>query len=230
MTLQLGMLLYPGLTQLDLTGPYEVLTRLPEAQVHLIWKSTAPVHSDSGLGLLPTTTFADCPALDLLFIPGGGGQVAVMDDDAILAFVATQGVRARWVTSVCTGSLVLGAAGLLSGYRATTHWGFMPLLSLFGAEPVDERVVIDRNRITAGGVTAGIDFGLRVVAEVAGVALAQAIELALEYDPAPPFACGHPRKAPAELVQAVRQSFAARYGLREQQIARIMARQKPPTV
>lgn len=224
MTLQLGMLLYPGLTQLDLTGPYEVLARLPDAEVHLIWKSTAPVRSDTGLGLLPTTTFADCPPLDLVFIPGGGGQVAVMDDDAILAFVATQGARARWVTSVCTGALVLGAAGLLQGYRATTHWGFMPLLELFGALPVDERVVVDRNRITAGGVTAGIDFALRVVAEVAGVELAQSIELAIEYDPAPPFGCGHPRRAPAQIVDQVRQSFAERYGVRERQIARIMAR------
>ena len=224
MTLHLGLLLYPGLTQLDLTGPFEVLSRLPGAQVHLVWKDTAPVRSDTGLGLPPTTSFADCPPLDLVFVPGGGGQLALMEDDLVLDFVATQGARARWVTSVCTGALVLGAAGLLRGYAAATHWAFMPLLGLFGARPVEERVVVDRNRITAGGVTAGIDFGLRVVGELAGAETAQGIELALEYDPAPPFGCGHPRRAPPALVAAVRQQFAERYAVRQEQLARITAR------
>ncbi len=226
MTLHLGMLLYPGLTQLDLTGPFEVLTRIPDVKVHLIWKSLEPVRSDPGLAMLPTTVLGDCPPLDLVFIPGGGGQIAVMDDDAVIDFVAAQGARARWVTSVCTGALVLGAAGLLRGYAAATHWAFMPLLGMFGATPTDERVVVDRNRITAGGVTAGIDFGLRVVAEVAGAELAQQIELALEYDPAPPSGCGHPRRAPAELVAAVRADFATRYAVRQEQIARITAKAK----
>jgi cyclohexyl-isocyanide hydratase len=224
MTLQLGFLLYPGLTQLDLTGPYEVLSRMPGATVHLVWKEPGVVTSDSGLGLVATRGFADCPKLDLVFIPGGGGQIALMQDDAVLDWVAARGAEARWVTSVCTGALVLGAAGLLKGYRAATHWGFQPLLSLFGAQPVDERVVVDRNRITAGGVTAGIDFGLRVVAEVAGDHVAKTIQLYLEYDPAPPFTCGHPRTAPADLVAQVRATFAERYAIREDQLKKIVAR------
>lgn len=224
MTLHLGFLLYPGLTQLDLTGPYEVLSRMPGAQVHLIWKQPGVVTSDTGLGLVATRGFDDCPPLDLFFVPGGGGQIELMGDDAVLAFVAAQGARARWVTSVCTGALVLGAAGLLKGYRAATHWAFQPLLGLFGATAVDERVVVDRNRITAGGVTAGIDFGLRVVAEVAGDDLARTIELFLEYDPAPPFGCGHPRRAPAELVAKVRASVAERYTVREEQLRTLVGR------
>jgi cyclohexyl-isocyanide hydratase len=224
MTLQVGLLLYPGLTQLDLTGPYEVLTRIPGAEVHTVWKDADPVRSDTGLSIVPSTKFADSPPLDLLCIPGGGGQVALMEDDTVLDFVATQGAQARWVTSVCTGSLVLGAAGLLRGYSAATHWAFMPLLALFGATPVAERVVVDRNRITAGGVTSGIDFGLRVLAEIAGADLARTVELMIEYDPAPPFGCGHPRRAPPEIVAAVTRQFAERYALREEQIARITRR------
>lgn len=224
MTLQLGFLLYPGLTQLDLTGPFEVLSRLPGATVHLVWKTPGVVTSDTGLGLVATRGFDDCPPLDLVFVPGGGGQIALMQDDDVLDWVAARGAEARWVTSVCTGALVLGAAGLLHGYRAATHWGFQPLLALFGATPVSERVVVDRNRITAGGVTAGIDFGLRVVAEVAGEEVAKTIQLYLEYDPAPPFACGHPRSAPAELVERVRAGFAERYAVREDQLRGLMAR------
>jgi cyclohexyl-isocyanide hydratase len=224
MTLQLGFLLYPGLTQLDLTGPYEVLSRMPGATVHLIWKEAGVVTSDTGLGLVATRGFDDCPPLDLVFVPGGGGQIALMQDDQVLDWVAARGAQARWVTSVCTGALVLGAAGLLEGYRAATHWGFMPLLGLFGATPVEARVVVDRNRITAGGVTAGIDFGLRVVAEVAGEDVAKTIQLYLEYDPAPPFTCGHPRSAPPELVAQVRATFAERYAVREDQIKKITRR------
>lgn len=219
-TLHLGLLLYPDLTQLDLTGPLEVLARLPGATVHTVWKQPGPVRADSGLSLVASTGFADCPPLDLVFVPGGFGQIALMDDDETLGFVRHHGERARWVTSVCTGSLVLGAAGLLRGYRAATHWMFMDLLPAYGAVPVAERVVIDRNRITAGGVTAGIDFGLRVVAEVAGDATAQAVQLALEYDPQPPFACGHPRVAPAALVDAVRARFAERIARRQAQALR----------
>jgi cyclohexyl-isocyanide hydratase len=224
MTLQLGFLLYPGLTQLDLTGPYEVLSRMPGATVHLVWKEPGVIKSDTGLGLVADRGFADCPPLDLVFIPGGGGQIALMEDDQVLDWVAARGAEARWVTSVCTGSLVLGAAGLLRGYKAATHWAFMPLLAMFGATPTDERVVIDRNRITAGGVTAGIDFGLRLVSEVAGEDVARTLELYLEYDPAPPFGCGHPRRAPAELVERGRASFAERYAIREDQLRRIVAR------
>jgi cyclohexyl-isocyanide hydratase len=216
-SLQLGLLLFPELTQLDLTGPLEVLARLPGATIHTVWKQAGPVRADSGLSLVASTSFADCPPLDLVFVPGGFGQIALMEDDETLSFVRHHGERARWVTSVCTGSLVLGAAGLLRGYRAATHWMFMDLLPAYGAVPVSERVVIDRNRITAGGVTAGIDFGLRVVAEVAGDATAQAVQLALEYDPQPPFDCGHPRTAPAELVAAVRARFAERIARRQVQ-------------
>lgn len=214
MTLHVGMLLYPGLTQLDLTGPYEVLTRLPDAQVHLVARERAPVTSDSGLTITPTATFADVPPLDLVFAPGGSGQIEAMEDKATLEFLRAAGARARWVTSVCTGALLLGAAGLLRGYRAATHWAFVELLPAFGAEPVAERVVIDRNRITAGGVTAGIDFGLTLAAEIGGRELAESIQLALEYDPAPPFAAGHPRTARPELVATLRAGFAERYARR----------------
>jgi cyclohexyl-isocyanide hydratase len=208
MTIHIGMLLYPGLTQLDLTAPFELLHRIPDAQVHLAWKDTQPVRADSGLTILPTTTLAACPALDVVFVPGGAGQLPLMTDPAVLGFLRDQGRAARYVTSVCTGSLLLGAAGLLEGYAATTHWAFVELLPMFGARPAPGRVVVDRNRITAGGVTAGLDFGLRIVAELAGERRAQAIQLGLEYDPAPPFRCGHPSVAEASLVAEVRAQLA----------------------
>ncbi len=179
MTFRIAMLLFPGLTQLDLTGPFEVLKNLPDAEVHLAWKDTRPVRADGGLGLLPTTALDDVPQADLLFVPGGGGQMDLIGDDAVLGFLRRQGESARYVTSVCTGSLLLGAAGLMRGYRAATHWAYMDLLPAVGAIPVHERVVVDRNRITAGGVTAGIDFGLRLVEEIAGRDLAERIELML---------------------------------------------------
>ena len=209
MTTHVGMLLYPGLTQLDLTGPFEVLHRVPGARVHLVWKDLEVVRADSGLGLAPTTTLADCPPLDVVFVPGGNGQLAVMQDPAVLGFLRDHGGRARYVTGVCTGSLILGAAGLLAGYAATTHWAFVDLLPRFGATPAPGRVVVDRDRITGGGVTAGLDFALRLAAELAGERAAQAIELGLEYDPAPPFGCGHPRRAAPELVAELRARFAA---------------------
>lgn len=218
MTLHLGLLLYPALTQLDLTGPFELFTRIPGATVHTVWKTTEPVRADSGLTLVPSTSIDACPPLDLVFVPGGRGQIPIMQDEAVLRFVREQGQRAKWVTSVCTGSLILGAAGLLRGYRATSHWAFRELLPMFGAELADGRVVVDRNRITAGGVTAGIDFGLTVIAEVAGEARAKAAQLELEYDPAPPFACGHPSRADAEIVKAVRAGIEARLEERKAQI------------
>jgi cyclohexyl-isocyanide hydratase len=204
MTLHIGMLLYPGLTQLDLTGPFEVFHRLPDTQVHLVWKDTAPIRADSGLGLIPTTTLAGCPPLDVVCVPGGFGQIALMTDATVLDFLRTQARSARYITAVCTGSLLLGAAGLLDGYQATTHWAFVELLAAFGARHVPGRVVVDRNRITGGGVTAGIDFALRVAAELAGEDVARAIQLGLEYDPAPPFTSGHPDVADPELVARVR--------------------------
>jgi len=208
MTLQIGMLLYPGLTQLDLTGPFEVLHRVPDARVHLVWKDTQPVRADSGLELLPTTTLADCPPLDIVFVPGGRGQVAMMTDQEVLGFLRRQATTARYVTSVCTGALILGAAGLLAGYDATTHWAFVQLLPAFGARHVPGRVVVDRNRITGGGITAGIDFALRLVAELAGEDVAKAIQLGIEYDPAPPFRSGHPDVADPALVARQRERLS----------------------
>lgn len=222
--LQIGMLLFPGVTQLDLTGPFELFSRIPGARLATVWKQPGPVRADSGLELVASEAYATCPPLDLLFVPGGYGQIAQMEDAETLAFLRHHGARARWVTSACTGSLLLGAAGLLKGYRAATHWMYMDLLPGFGATPVAERVVVDRDRITAGGVTAGIDFGLRVIAEVAGVEAAQAAQLELEYDPQPPFACGHPRSAPPALVASVRARFAARMAERQAQQARLTAR------
>jgi cyclohexyl-isocyanide hydratase len=207
MAIRIGMLLFPQLTHLDLTGPYEVLARVPGAELHLVWKSLAPVQSGTGLSLLPTTTLTEAPQFDVLFVPGGQGCVPLLQDREVLEFLRKQAQGARYVTSVCTGSLLLGAAGLLEGYRATTHWAYHDLLARCGALPVEQRVVIDRNRVTGGGVTAGIDFGLRLAAELADAQVARAIELGLEYNPEPPFHCGSPALADAALVELVRARF-----------------------
>lgn len=204
----IGLLLFPSLTQLDLTGPWEVFVRMPGVNNYLVWKDRQPVMSDRGLAIVPTTTFADCPPLDLICIPGGPGQIALMDDDETLDFVRRMAEKAQWVTSVCTGSLVLGAAGLLQGYRATSHWGSLDQLSLFGATPVQERVVRDRNRITGAGVTSGIDFALTVAEELLGRDAAENIQLQMEYDPAPPFHSGSPRSASAQRLAEAQQQIA----------------------
>jgi cyclohexyl-isocyanide hydratase len=198
---RVGMLVYPGITQLDLTGPQEVLSKVQGVEIHLYWKNLDLLKSNSGLMLVPTCTFEDESPIDLLFVPGGGpGQVELMADDQVLGFLRRSAARARFVTSVCTGSLLLGAAGLLHGYLATTHWAAMDDLSVLGATPVHERVVTDRNRITGAGVTAGIDFALTVIAQLWGESVARTIQLAMEYDPQPPFASGSPRTAnPADL-------------------------------
>ncbi len=209
MTLHIGMLLFPRLTQLDLTGPFEFLHRVPDAEVHLVWKDLEPVRATSGMRILPTKTLDDCPPIDVLVVPGGFGTADQMSDPAVLDWLATSGRRARYVTSVCTGALLLGAAGLLDGYDATTHWAYFDLLPALGARPVRQRVVVDRNRITGGGVTAGIDFGLRVVAELAGERVARSIQLGLEYDPDPPFRGGHPDSADPAIVEAVRKTLEA---------------------
>jgi len=199
-----GFVIFPDLTQLDFTGPQQVLARLPESAMHIVAKSSAPVPSDSGLGLVPTHTFADCPRLDLLCVPGGvAGVVRAMGDHETIDFVRRQAGVAKYVTSVCTGAFILGVAGLLKGRRATTHWAFTELLPLVGATYEKGRVVKDGNLITAGGVTSGIDFGFRVVAEIAGESVAQAIQLGLEYDPQPPFASGHPDRASATVKSVV---------------------------
>ena len=203
--ISIGILIYPNLTQLDATGPAQVLARVPGATLHMIWKTRDPIPTDAGFSIVPNTTFADCPRLDVICVPGGGGQVALMTDPETLDFLRKQAATARYVTSVCTGSLVLGAAGLLKGYRSACHWAWREMLSDFGAIPVAERVVRDRNRISGGGVTAGIDFGLTVAAELAGDEVAKSIQLVLEYDPHPPFDSGSPEKAGPERVQRLRE-------------------------
>lgn len=205
----IGMLLFPKMTQLDFTGPFEALARIPNAQVHAIWKTKAPVLSDSGLAILPSMTIADCPPLDVICVPGGPGQIELMDDQEVLSFVRNRGEKAKYVTSVCTGALVLGAAGLLKGYAAATHWMSMDQLPLFGATPIAKRIVVDRNRITGGGVTAGIDFGLYLASVLAGEDIACRIQLAMEYNPQPPFDSGSPGTAPAAVVKSVRERGAA---------------------
>ena len=203
-----GFVIFPELTQLDFTGPQQVLARLPQSAMHIVAKSVAPVPSDSGLSLVPTHTFENCPRLDLICIPGGiTGVVRAMGDQETIEFVQRQSRTAKYVTSVCTGAFILGAAGLLKGRRATTHWAFTELLPLVGATHEKRRVVKDGNLITAGGVTSGIDFGLRMVADIAGEAVAQGIQLSLEYDPDPPFASGHPDRAP----DAVKATHFSRY-------------------
>jgi len=206
--LQIGLLLFPDVTQLDLTGPWEVFARTPGVECHLIWKDLQPVRSDRGLSILPTTTFADCPPLDVICVPGGPGQIALMSDDITLNFLRQQADQAKWVTSVCTGSLVLGAAGLLKGYRATSHWSSIDQLALLGAEPVSQRVVRDRNRISGAGVTSGIDFALTLVAEISGDAVAKSVQLQMEYDPEPPFTSGSPHTAPPQEVEQARAKMA----------------------
>jgi len=199
-----GFVIFPELTQLDFTGPQQVLARLPGSAMHIVAKSADPVPSDSGLGLVPTHTFANCPNLDLICVPGGrAGVVRAMGDRETIEFVQRQSVAARYVTSVCTGAFILGIAGLLKGRKATTHWAYTELLPLVGATHEKARFVKDGNVITAGGVTSGIDFGLRVVAEIAGNTVAQAIQLAIEYDPEPPFDTGDPDHAPEAVKAAV---------------------------
>ena len=203
-----GVVIFPDLTQLDFTGPLQVLARLPQSTTHIIAKTEAPVPSDCGLSLVPTRTFVDCPPLDLICVPGGvSGVIGAISDRETVEFVRKQAQSARYVTSVCTGAFVLGIAGLLKGRRATTHWGYTNLLPLVGATYEKARIVKDGNLITAGGVTSGIDFGLSVVAEIAGEATAQGIQLGIEYDPAPPFDAGNPDRAPA----AVKEALCARY-------------------
>lgn len=199
-----GFVLFPELTQLDFTGPLQVLARLPGAVMHIAAKSLAPVPSDCSLGLLPTTTFAACPQLDLICVPGGSQGVAdAIRDAETVGFVRRQAAGAQYVTSVCTGAFLLGVAGLLKGRRATTHWAYADLLPLVGATHEKARVVKDGNVITAGGVTSGIDFGLGVVAELAGEDVARTIQLGIEYDPAPPFDSGHPDRAPAAITDSL---------------------------
>jgi cyclohexyl-isocyanide hydratase len=218
-----GMLLFPNLTQLDLTGPYEVLARLPGAETLLLWKSMDPVRSEHGLTILPMATLSSCPPLDLVFVPGGAGINPLLEDAEVLDFLRRAAAVARYVVSVCTGALVLGAAGLLRGRRAATHWMSRDLLRSFGAEPVADRVVVDGKIFTGGGVTAGIDVALTVAAEIAGRATAEAIQLAIEYKPAPPFASGSPETAETAVLAAVLARAEPRQRDRSERVARSAA-------
>ncbi|MDB4909522.1 MAG: domain, InhA-type [Gemmatimonadetes bacterium] len=223
--LSVGMLLFEGATQLDLTGPYEVLSRMPNTRVSLLASTMKPVRSEWGLTITPDVALSEAPQLDVLCVPGGWGVNALLTDERLLDFLRAQGEGARYVTSVCSGALVLGAAGLLRGYRATTHWMSLDLLTLFGATPVAERVVRDRNRITGAGVTAGIDFSLVLAAELFGVPVAQAIQLAIEYEPSPPFDSGSPRTAPENVREAVSRAGASSLAQRRAIIDGIVRRQ-----
>ncbi len=207
--LRIAFLLFPNVTQLDLTGPVQVLSRLGDARLDLVWKTLEPVPTDAGFSILPTATLAEIPRADILCVPGGFGVNGVIADDAVMDWVGAIGREAAWVTSVCTGSLILGAAGLLDGYRAGCHWSQRHMLPLFGAEPVAERVVIDRNRVTGGGVTAGIDFALRLTAILRGEDHARSVQLSFEYDPQPPFDSGSPGRAGPDIVAAVQRRTRA---------------------
>jgi cyclohexyl-isocyanide hydratase len=206
---EIAMLVYPGMTALDLVGPQQVFGYMMATKVHLVWKTKSPVVSDTGIAITPTMTFDECPEIvDILFVPGGGREtVQLMDDEAVLSFLVERGKKAKLVTSVCSGALVLGAAGLLKGYKATTHWSVHDVLPLLGATAVKARVVEDRNRITAGGITSGIDFGLRIAARLRGEDFARALELTLEYDPQPPFGTGTPGKAGPKITAAMMQMY-----------------------
>lgn len=213
---RIAMVIFPRMTQLDLTGPFEVLARMPGAKVDLLWHRIEPVKDAQGLTFTPTATFADYGKPDIVFIPGGPGVLEAMQDEYLIAFVRSAGAEAALVTSVCTGSLVLGAAGLLKGKRATTHWSSVDQLALFGAIPTPERVVIDGHTVTGAGVTSGIDFGLAVVAKLHGEEKAREVQLQIEYDPHPPYDSGSVRTASPDLVDRLKSRSA---GITEQRRA-----------
>ena len=221
--MRIGFILFPNVTQLDFTGPLQMLHRVTGATTHVLAKTMDPVPSDCGLGLVPNGTFAEAPALDMICVPGGFGIGAAIQDAETLDFVREVGRSARYVTSVCTGAFVLGAAGLLQGRRATTHWAYHDLLPLVGATPEHGRVVRDANVFTGGGVTAGIDFALTVAAEIASPAVAQRIQLATEYDPDPPFSAGTPDRAPPEISDSLKAFYAPRVAEFEQDLAAVLA-------
>lgn len=218
--LQVGLLLFPNLTQLDLTGPWEVFAGLPDTRTHLVWKNREPVTAARGMRIIPDMSFDDCPALDVICIPGGPGVADLLTDQETLGFIRKQAAHARYITSVCTGSLVLGAAGLLRGRRAGCHWMSRDLLSAFGATPVNARVVTDGNLLTGGGVTAGIDFALQLAAQLRGDMVAQCTQLGIEYAPAPPFNAGSPETAPEAVRAAVLSMAGPMMATRRAQVER----------
>lgn len=207
--MNIAMLVYPGMTPLDLMGPLQTWCQLPGVEIQIVWKNTDPVMTDTGMAVVPTHSFGDSfETPDILFAPGGGkATLELMQDEETIAFLKDRGEKAQWVTSVCTGALLLGAAGLLQGYKATTHWAATQFLEGVGAIPTEGRYVIDRNRATGGGVTAGIDFGLALAARIAGEDVAKTIQLAMEYSPQPPFNCGTPGEASPEILQKALDSF-----------------------
>jgi cyclohexyl-isocyanide hydratase len=208
MARRIGMLIFPRLTQLDMTGPYEVLARLPDTKVDLVARTLDPVTTDRGMQILPTITYVACPPLDIVMVPGGPGQQDLMEDEAALSFLRGQAAGAEYITAVCTGSLVLAAAGLLKGKRATSHWAAVEHLALMGAVPVREQVVVDGNIVTGAGVTSGIDFALRLAAILAGEQVAREIQLQIEYEPEPPFDSGSPERASPETLATVKARLA----------------------
>ncbi len=216
----IGLLAFPAMTQLDMTGPLQVFANLPGADVRVLWKTLDPIQTHGGLRLLPDTTLDNCPRLDVICVPGGAGVLDLMEDPEILSFLRDRAEQATFVGSICTGSLVLGAAGLLRGKKATTHWAWTDLLVPFGAIPTKGRVVRDGKFFTGGGVTAGIDFALTMVAEIAGRDVAETIQLGIEYAPAPPFNAGSPDTARPELVAAVRGRMAGLRSERENRVAK----------
>lgn len=204
--LSIGAIVFPGMDQMDFAGPFAVLSRVPNSAFHVIWKQTAPIRDMHGLIITPEITFAEAPPLDLLVVPGGFGQEALMDDDVVLNFIQEQAASAKYVFSICTGALLCGAAGLLRGVRATTHWAAFHLLEYFGAIPVNARVVVDRKQVSAAGITAGLDGALRVASLLRDERTAQQIQLTIEYAPDPPFNSGTPQTAAPEVLQAARAS------------------------
>jgi len=222
--LQIGSLLFEGLDQIDMTGPFEVLSRIPNSTYRVYGKTARPVRDIKGLRLTPDAILADAPPLDVLHVPGGFGQEALMENEEVLAWIRQQAAGACSIFSVCTGALICGAAGLLKGRRATTHWASFHLLPFFGAIPVNERVVVDGSYVFAAGVTAGIDGALRLAAELRGDATAQAIQLHMAYAPEPPFNSGTPETAPPAILQHARQSMQDIKTRREVTARRVAAR------
>ena len=222
--LHIGSLLFEGLDQIDLTGPFEVLSRIPNATYRIYGKTMAPVRDLKGLRLTPDAILADAPPLDVLHLPGGHGQEALMDDAEVLSWIRHQASGGCSIFSVCTGALICGAAGLLKGRRVTTHWASFHLLPYFGAIPVNERVVVDGAWVFAAGVTAGIDGALRLAAELRGDEVAQAIQLHMVYAPEPPFDSGTPETAPSPILEKARRSLRTITMQREQTARRVAAK------
>ena len=218
MTFRIGLLIFPDIMQLDMTGPHEVFTKMPDTEVLMVWKTLDPITAGGGMRILPDVTYETCPALDLICVPGGAGMNPLMNDEETLDFIRKQAENAQYVTSVCTGSLVLGAAGLLKGKRSACHWMSRDMLKEFGAIPDSSRVVIDGKFISGGGVTAGIDFGLAVAAKILGEEQAKAIQLGIEYAPQPPFDAGEPETAGKQIETAARDAAQAR---QEQRLAEV---------